>query len=128
MAHLLSSVNCTPWAGKPFFSSKVRNGVSVTISASRLVPGQRALGLIWYTLGMGRKRARFNRHLHQPAHYHDLGDVLTVAEAASRYHYEARTVRYWCTFGKVAARNAGGVWLISRRSLETFLRSVENQP
>lgn len=52
-----------------------------------------------------------------------LDELLTVTEAAELYSYHPRTIRDWCAARRVAARRtACGHWLISRPSIEFFLR------
>lgn len=63
------------------------------------------------------------RHIRKPASYDaTLDDVVSVAEAASLCHYAPQTIHGWIANQKIAARQSGSVWIISRRSLLEYFK------
>ena len=50
-----------------------------------------------------------------------LNQVCTTSDAARRYHYTRRTVTAWCEAGYIDACLSGGRWIISEKSLQSFL-------
>lgn len=63
-----------------------------------------------------------NKHIHAQQFYDDLVKIVTVSEAADMTGYPMRYVRFWCDAGWLVARKAGGTWVISKPSLEHFIR------
>lgn len=55
------------------------------------------------------------------AHFSDLENVLTLAEACRRYKQHRQTLTYAIDANNLAAIRCGVIVLISKRSLEEYL-------
>ena len=56
-----------------------------------------------------------------------MGDWLTIKEAATLAGYHENHIRRLARSGEVKARKVVIVWLVSRKSLDAYLRRQEQQ-
>jgi len=57
-------------------------------------------------------------HKARPEHWHDLANVLTLAQAAREYHISRQSLTYAIDAENIAAIRCGRTVLVSRRSLD----------
>jgi hypothetical protein len=65
-------------------------------------------------------------HKAKPEHFTELDLVTTMAEAIRQYDVHRQTLTYAIDAGNLAAIRQGKIVLISRRSLENYIRTLRS--
>jgi len=54
--------------------------------------------------------------------------MITITEASKKYNISQRTLRHWCSTGKVKAGMVGKTWLITDEEFLNSLKVLKSDP